>query len=136
MTTPDDMALWLYTSGSTGRPKAAVHLHKRPCHHTAVHYAREVLNLSADDVVFSAAKMFFAYGLGNSLTFPLYAGATAVVLADRPTPESVLRMLEAHRPTLFFGVPTLCQPACSDHGCGYGTPVVAAPVRFRGRGAA
>jgi len=105
-TTPDDVAFWLYTSGSTGPPKAAMHLH-RDLLYTAVHYAREVLAISEQDVVFSAAKMFFAYGLGNSLTFPMFAGATAVVLAERPTPEAVLGIVERHRPSLFFGVPTL-----------------------------
>ena len=105
-TTPDDVALWLYTSGSTGRPKAAMHLH-RDLIYTAVHYAQEVLELCEQDVVFSAAKMFFAYGLGNSLTFPMFVGATAVVEADRPTPELVLDILTTHQPTVFFGVPTL-----------------------------
>ena len=105
-TTPDDVALWLYTSGSTGPPKAAMHLH-RDLIYTAVHYAREVLDLREEDVVFSAAKMFFAYGLGNSLTFPMFVGATAVVEAQRPTPELVLEILTTHEPTIFFGVPTL-----------------------------
>ncbi len=105
-TTPDDIAFWLYTSGSTGPPKAAMHLH-RDLLYTAVHYAREVLAISERDVVFSAAKMFFAYGLGNSLTFPMFAGATAVVLAERPTPGAVLDVIAGEKPTLFFAVPTL-----------------------------
>ena len=106
VTTPDDVAFWLYSSGSTGAPKAAMHLHSHPMQ-TAVHYARGVLGLREDDVVFSAAKLFFAYGLGNALTFPLAVGATAVLLAERPTPAAVMHVLREHRPTIFCGVPTL-----------------------------
>jgi benzoate-CoA ligase len=105
-TTPDDVAFWLYSSGSTGRPKGAMHLHSHLMQ-TAVLYAQGVLDLRADDVVFSAAKLFFAYGLGNALTFPLSVGATAVLLAERPTPAAVVRTLRAHQPTVFCGVPTL-----------------------------
>ena len=105
-TSPDDVAFWLYTSGSTGRPKGAMHMH-RDLIYTAVHYGRGVLGIREDDLAFSAAKMFFAYGLGNTLTFPLFAGATAVVHAGRPTPDSVLSVLQHHKPTIFFGVPTL-----------------------------
>ncbi len=102
----DDTAFWLYTSGSTGKPKAAVHLHGDLVH-TAVLYGEKVLGLTGDDVMFSAAKLFFAYGLGNGMTFPLHAGATAVLMAERPTPEAVMRTLREHRPTIFYGVPTL-----------------------------
>jgi benzoate-CoA ligase len=105
-TTCDDVAFWLYSSGSTGKPKAAMHVHASPAH-TAALYARAILGITADDVVFSAAKLFFAYGLGNALTFPFAVGATAVLLAERPTPAAVLRTLAARRPTLFCGVPTL-----------------------------
>ncbi len=103
---PDDMAFWLYSSGSTGRPKGTVHTHGN-LFHTADLYARQVLGLREDDVVFSAAKLFFAYGLGNALTFPLSVGATTVLMAERPTPQAVFRRLTAHRPTVFCGVPTL-----------------------------
>ena len=105
-TTCDDVCFWLYTSGSTGTPKGAVHLHSSPIH-TAELYARPVLGIREDDVVFSAAKLFFAYGLGNALTFPLAVGATAVLMAERPTPSAVFKRLREHRPTIFYGVPTL-----------------------------
>jgi len=105
-TSADDVAFWLYSSGSTGMPKGAMHLHSHLLQ-TAALYAQGVLGLGEQDVVFSAAKLFFAYGLGNSLTFPLSVGATAVLLAERPTPHAVLRVLEQHQPTVFCGVPTL-----------------------------
>ncbi|EHP44904.1 benzoate-CoA ligase [Cupriavidus basilensis OR16] len=105
-TRPDDIAFWLYSSGSTGRPKGTVHTHGN-LFHTADLYARQVLGLREDDVVFSAAKLFFAYGLGNALTFPLAVGATTVLMAERPTPQAVFRRLREQRPTVFCGVPTL-----------------------------
>lgn len=105
-TTPDDVAFWLYSSGSTGRPKGAVHLQSHLVR-TATLYGEGVLGMRDDDVVFSAAKLFFAYGLGNAMTFPLHVGATAVLLTERPTPASVMRALRAHQPTIFCGVPTL-----------------------------
>jgi len=105
-TGPDDMAFWLYSSGSTGRPKGTVHTHGN-LFHTADLYARRVLGIRESDVVFSAAKLFFAYGLGNALTFPLSVGATTVLMAERPTPQAVFRRLTTHRPTVFCGVPTL-----------------------------
>lgn len=105
-TSPDDVAFWLYSSGSTGRPKGALHLHSDLVA-TAALYGQGVLGVRADDVVFSAAKLFFAYGLGNALTFPLYAGATAVLMAERPTPQSVMARLKKHKPSIFYGVPTL-----------------------------
>jgi benzoate-CoA ligase len=104
--TSDDVAFWLYSSGSTGKPKGALHLHGSLLH-TAALYARGVLGLRPDDVVFSAAKLFFAYGLGNSLTFPFSVGATAVLMAERPTPTAVMATMRAHQPTVFCGVPTL-----------------------------
>ena len=105
-TTCDDVCFWLYSSGSTGAPKGAVHLHSDLVN-TAELYARPILGIGADDVVFSAAKLFFAYGLGNALTFPLAAGACAVLMAERPTPAAVFKRLTALRPTIFYGVPTL-----------------------------
>ncbi len=105
-TTCDDVGFWLYSSGSTGAPKGAVHLQSSPVH-TAELYARPVLGLREDDVVFSAAKLFFAYGLGNGLSFPLTIGATTVLMAERPTPAAVAKRLREHRPTIFCGVPTL-----------------------------
>ena len=101
----DDAAFWLYSSGSTGRPKGTVHTHGN-LYWTAELFGRPVLGLTEDDVTFSAAKLFFAYGLGNSLTFPLSVGATAVLMADRPTPEACFKRMTAHKPTVFFGAPT------------------------------
>ncbi len=105
-TTADDMCFWLYSSGSTGAPKGTVHLHSHLIQ-TAELYARGVLGIREDDLVFSAAKLFFAYGLGNGLTFPMSVGATAVLMAERPTPQSVFKRLREHKPTIFYGVPTL-----------------------------
>jgi benzoate-CoA ligase family protein len=104
--TADDDCFWLYSSGSTDRPKAAVHRH-RDMVVTSQRYGVDVLGIRADDVCFSAAKLFFAYGLGNAMTFPLWAGATAVLLPDRATPQSTFATIERFKPTLFFGLPTL-----------------------------
>ena len=105
-TLADDACFWLYSSGSTGRPKGTVHVHSSLIH-TAELYARPVLGITAADTVFSAAKLFFAYGLGNALTFPLSVGACTVLMAERPTPEAVFKRLLEHAPTIFYGVPTL-----------------------------
>ncbi|MGQ9370427.1 benzoate-CoA ligase family protein [Azospirillum sp. ST 5-10] len=105
-TTCDDVAFWLYSSGSTGAPKGTMHLHRNLVA-TAESFGQGVLGLRPDDVLFSAAKLFFAYGLGNGMTFPFYAGAAAVLMAERPTPDSITRVIAAQRPTVFFGVPTL-----------------------------
>src|SRR5688572_1716474 len=102
----DEMCFWLYSSGSTGAPKGTVHLHGHLID-TADLYAKPVLGIRESDVVFSAAKLFFAYGLGNSLTFPLAVGATTVLMAERPTPDSVFKRLVEKKPTIFYGVPTL-----------------------------
>lgn len=101
----DSVAFWLWTSGSTGPPKAAVHRHGDWVH-CCERYARGVLGVGAEDVTFSAAKAFHAYGLGNGTVFPLYAGARTIYLSGRPTPESVLALVQRERPTLFFAVPT------------------------------
>jgi benzoate-CoA ligase len=105
-TSRDDAAFWLYSSGSTGFPKGAVHLHHDMvvCLET---YAKRVLGIRDSDRVFSAAKLFFAYGLGNTGYFPLGVGAQSVLFPHRPTPEGVFEVIARHRPTLFFGVPTL-----------------------------
>jgi benzoate-CoA ligase len=105
-TSCDDPCFWLYSSGSTGTPKGTVHIQTSMLY-TAELYGRPVLGIRTDDVAFSAAKLFFAYGLGNSLSFPLAVGATTVLMAERPTPASVFKRLKEHQPTIFYGVPTL-----------------------------
>ncbi len=105
-TRPDDMCFWLYTSGTTGMPKGAVHLHAHLLA-TADLYAIPTLDLTETDVVYSAAKLFFAYGLGNGLTFPFAVGATAVLLEGPPAPDAVSAILRDHQPSVFYGVPTL-----------------------------
>ncbi len=115
-TVADEPCFWLYSSGSTGAPKGTVHVHSSLVQ-TAELFARPVIGISESDLVFSAAKLFFAYGLGNGLTFPLAVGATTVLMAERPTPEAVFARLTGDapaalaqlraRPTVFYGVPTL-----------------------------
>ena len=104
-TTRDDMCFWLYTSGSTGRPKGAVHVHSSP-RLTADLYAAGVLGLKESDLCYSVAKLFFAYGLGNAMTFPMAVGATTILSPDRPTPETVAAILRRHAVTVFYAVPT------------------------------
>ncbi|MGH7960384.1 MAG: benzoate-CoA ligase family protein [Candidatus Binatia bacterium] len=102
----DGVAFWLYSSGSTGTAKGVVHLH-RDLLYCAETYAREVLAAGPDDVTLAAPRLFFAYGLGGGMYFALHAGATAVLVSERPTPESMFTAIHQHRPTVFFGVPTL-----------------------------
>ena len=102
----DDMAFWLYSSGSTGKPKGVVHLH-HDIEVTCETFARQVLGLREDDIVFSTTKLFHAYGLGNSLSFTLWFGATAVLMAGPTRPEPILAKLREHRPTVFCSVPAL-----------------------------
>jgi benzoate-CoA ligase len=101
----DDPGFWLYSSGSTGKPKGTVHTQANP-YWTAELYGKAVLGLRESDVCFSAAKLFFAYGLGNAVTFPLSVGATVVLMAERPTPEATFARWIQHQPTVFFGAPT------------------------------
>jgi benzoate-CoA ligase len=102
----DDACFWLYSSGSTGAPKGVIHLHAHLIL-TAELYAKPILGIRESDIVYSAAKLFFAYGLGNALTFPMAVGASSVLLPERPTPASVSRILKSEQPTIFYGVPTL-----------------------------
>ncbi len=116
-TVSDEVAFWLYSSGSTGNPKGTMHIHSSLME-TALTYGNRVLGIRPEDKVFSAAKIFFAYGLGNSITFPMAVGATTVLFNGRPTPDAVFETMEAHQPSLFFGVPTLyaailANPACT-----------------------
>ena len=117
-TSPDDPGFWLYSSGSTGRPKGTVHSHANP-YWTCELYGKAVLGLTEADVCFSAAKLFFAYGLGNGLTFPMSVGATTLLMAERPTPEATFTRWRGEvggtgvesrpsglKPTVFFGAPT------------------------------
>jgi benzoate-CoA ligase family protein len=104
-TVDDSWALWLYTSGTTGLPKAAMHRHAN-IRHVCETYGARVLGITPDDTTFSVAKMFFAYGIGNTVFFPFSVGATTVLEPRRPTPDVVRERLEHARPTLFFGVPT------------------------------
>ncbi len=101
----DDPGFWLYSSGSTGRPKGTVHTHANP-YWTAELYGARSLGIQENDICFSAAKLFFAYGLGNGLSFPFSVGATALFMAERPTPDAVFKRWIDHRPTVFFGAPT------------------------------
>jgi benzoate-CoA ligase family protein len=104
-TVADSPAFWLYTSGTTGTPKGAMHRHGS-LRDTAVTYARDVLAIGPDDVTFSVAKFFFAYGLGNTMTFPFSVGASTVLDRSRPSPAGAARVLREQRPTLFFAGPT------------------------------
>ncbi len=111
-THPDDIGFWLYSSGSTGKPKGTVHTHANP-YYTAELFGQAVLGVRESDVLFSAAKLFFAYGLGNALTFPLSVGATVILSAERPTPDIIFKRwtgstptLAGIKPTIFFGAPT------------------------------
>lgn len=104
-TSRDDAAFWLYSSGTTGSPKGAIHLHHDMIIE-AEQYARETIGLRESDVSFSVAKLFFAYGLGNGLYFPLATGGTTVLLPDRPVPDKVFEVIDTYQPTVFYSVPT------------------------------
>jgi 4-hydroxybenzoate-CoA ligase len=105
-TMSDEVAFWMYTSGSTGEPKAVRHVHTSLMA-TARLMGQGIIGIREDDVAFSAAKLSFAYGLGNAVSFPLSVGASAILLPERPTPQAVLDTIRRHRPTIFYAVPSL-----------------------------
>ena len=109
LASPGDDCFWLYSSGSTGRPKGAVHA-QRDMVVTSELYGVRVLGVTEADICYSAAKLFFAYGQGNGMTFPLWVGGTAVLDDRRPTPDTTFEMIETFRPTIFYGVPSLYAP--------------------------
>lgn len=114
-TTPDDACFWLYSSGSTGQPKGTVHL-QHDMVYAAETYGKQVLGVKENDICFSAAKLFFAYGLGNGLYFPFSVGATSVLMPVRPTPDAVYETIAHYKPTLYFGVPTLYGAMLQEQG--------------------
>jgi acetyl-CoA synthetase len=105
-TTRRDPAFWMYSSGSTGRPKGVVHRHEDAAY-TAETYGAHILNLTGDDICFSVPKIFFAYGFGNAVTFPMSRGAATVLMSGRPEPARVFEQVSRRRPTVLFGLPTL-----------------------------
>jgi len=105
-TSKDDSAFWLYSSGSTGFPKGCVHL-QHDMSYCTEYYAKPVLGIKENDITFSAAKLFFAYGLGNGLYFPFGVGASTVLYPGRPVAEDIFKVVQQNRPTIFYGVPTL-----------------------------
>jgi 4-hydroxybenzoate-CoA ligase len=105
-TLSDEVAFWMYTSGSTGHPKGVKHVHSSLMA-TARLFGQGILGIREDDVVHSASKLFFSYGLGNAMTFPMSVGATAALWPHRPSPEGVFEIMRRHRPTIFYGVPSL-----------------------------
>jgi acetyl-CoA synthetase len=102
----NEMAFWMYSSGSTGRPKGIVHL-QHDMAYSDLAFARNVLKLESSDICFSVPKMFFAYGFGNSITFPFAAGAATLLLPGQPKPRAIFEAIERYRPSVFFGLPTL-----------------------------
>jgi 4-hydroxybenzoate-CoA ligase len=115
-THPDETAFWLYSSGSTGMPKGTRHIHTSLMA-TAELFAQQTLGMREGDVVYSAAKLFFAYGLGNALTFPMSVGATAVLFDGRPTPDAVFDLLRREQPTIFCSGPTGFAAILADSKC-------------------
>lgn len=114
-TNKNDMAFWMYSSGSTGRPKGVVHL-QHDMAYTAASYAAHLLHLREEDICFSVPKIFFAYGFGNSITFPFAAGAGAVLYSGKPGAGAVFECVKTFRPTVFFGLPTLYTALINDAG--------------------
>jgi 4-hydroxybenzoate-CoA ligase len=119
----DETAFWLYSSGSTGMPKGVTHVHSSLME-TARLYGQGVMGIREEDLVFSAAKLFFAYGLGNGMSFPLSVGATTLLWPGRPTPKDIFEMLAKHQPSIFYGVPTLFAAMLAHPGSG---PEISSP---------
>jgi acetyl-CoA synthetase len=113
----NEMAFWMYSSGSTGRPKGIVHL-QHDMAYSEVAFAQNVLKLKPDDICFSVPKMFFAYGFGNSITFPFSAGAATLLLPGQPKPAAIFEAIERFRPSVFFGLPTLYTSLTKAEGAG------------------
>ena len=110
-TLSDEVAFWMYTSGSTGDPKAVKHVHTTLMA-AAQLMGRHIIGIREDDVVFSAAKLFFSYGMGNAMAFPMSVGATAVLLPHRPTPEAVFDVMRRHQPTDLLRRADAVTPPC------------------------
>ena len=112
----NDMCFWMYSSGSTGRPKGIVHL-QHDMRYVEESFGRHVLNITEDDICYSVPKIFFAYGLGNSVIFPFTVGASVVLFDQRPTADAVFTTIEKYKPTFFFGLPTLYNALLQDERC-------------------
>ncbi len=115
-TCADEVAYWLYSSGTTGMPKGVMHVHSTPMA-MARSAGQDRIGIREDDVVFSAAKLFFAYGLGNAIICPMSVGATSVFYPERPTPQTVFETLRGYQPTMFYAVPTLYAAILADPDC-------------------
>jgi 4-hydroxybenzoate-CoA ligase len=115
-TSADEVAYWLYSSGTTGMPKGVMHVHSSPMV-MAQNAGHRRIGYREDDIVFSAAKLFFSYGLGNAIICPMWAGATSVFYPERPTPQTMFEMLRGYQPTMFFAVPTLYAAMLADPEC-------------------